>query len=285
MNEDIYRESFSRNIGIFSEEEQEKLKKIRIAIAGVGGAGSNAMYGLVRAGVCNFSIADPDVYVHSNLNRQFGATLQAIGEKKVDAIEKTMKTINQDLDIRKFPEGLHKDNIEDFLKDADVVINAIEYLFLDKHKDLFDRARQKGLYVFFPPAFGLGAALAVFSPKGPSYEEFFGAIPEKLDQNYVINFGQKLFPIIPGYINKEAFIAAMQRKRPIPTFGPAVMLAGINTATDIILYILGKREPVCVPKVKWIDLYEQTVRVIDTQKQKWSLRTKIRLLLGLMSAR
>jgi tRNA A37 threonylcarbamoyladenosine dehydratase len=33
-----YHEAFSRNIGLFTVEEQEKLRRSRVAIAGMGGA-------------------------------------------------------------------------------------------------------------------------------------------------------------------------------------------------------------------------------------------------------
>jgi len=285
MVEDIYRESFSRNIGIVTEKEQEKLRNAKVAIAGVGGAGGNALYALARMGVGNFAIADPEVYAYTDINRQQGATLDTVGKKKVDVLEGLVKSINRDANIKKYPDGLNGANIEEFLNGADVLLDQVEYFKLDIRKTLFDAAQKKGIYIFFSPAFGFGTTIAIFSPKGPSYAEFFGAMPEKPDLDYMINFGQKLFPVIPLYIDAHAFLGAMKRKRPIPTFAPPVIFAGILNALEAAFYILGKKKPVCVPKIKWFDLLEGKIKIIDTAKHKWSLWTKIRLAWELMSAR
>jgi tRNA A37 threonylcarbamoyladenosine dehydratase len=66
-----YHEAFSRNIGLFTVEEQEKLRRSRVAIAGMGGVGGVHLVTLARTGIGNFTIADPDRFELANMNRQW----------------------------------------------------------------------------------------------------------------------------------------------------------------------------------------------------------------------
>ena len=53
-----------------SEEVQSKLDKAKVAIAGLGGLGSNVAYALARIGVGHLHLIDFDVVDITNLNRQ-----------------------------------------------------------------------------------------------------------------------------------------------------------------------------------------------------------------------
>ena len=59
MIDKLYNELFSRNIGVFSESEQEKLRHSTIAISGVGGVGGLLAERLVRLGIGRIKITDP----------------------------------------------------------------------------------------------------------------------------------------------------------------------------------------------------------------------------------
>ncbi len=54
-----YDQSFVRNIGIFTEAEQERLRNTTIAVAGVGGVGGLLVERLVRLGIGNIRLTDP----------------------------------------------------------------------------------------------------------------------------------------------------------------------------------------------------------------------------------
>lgn len=53
-------ESFTRNIGVISIEEQAKLKHARVTVAGTSGFGGITLIQLTRMGVCSLHIIDPD---------------------------------------------------------------------------------------------------------------------------------------------------------------------------------------------------------------------------------
>lgn len=58
MWSEFYREMVNRNIGVISVEEQEKLRKSCVAVAGCGGMGGLSAEQLVRLGVGRVKIAD-----------------------------------------------------------------------------------------------------------------------------------------------------------------------------------------------------------------------------------
>ena len=69
----------ARTALLIGNENVEKLSKTKIIVYGIGGVGSFAVEGLIRAGVENIVIVDNDVISPSNLNRQIHATIPNIG--------------------------------------------------------------------------------------------------------------------------------------------------------------------------------------------------------------
>src|SRR4029077_14670114 len=62
----FYLERTDRNIGWITEEEQELLRRSTVAIAGCGGTGGVAAELLLRAGIGEIRIADPELFDSSN---------------------------------------------------------------------------------------------------------------------------------------------------------------------------------------------------------------------------
>jgi tRNA A37 threonylcarbamoyladenosine dehydratase len=73
---------FNRMYGIISPTELETLKEKTVAIPGCGGVGYTHAEMLVRSGIGNIHISDLDTFGLENMNRQFGATIDSIGEKR-----------------------------------------------------------------------------------------------------------------------------------------------------------------------------------------------------------
>ena len=70
--EEYMAEAFSRNIGLLTQAEQDKLANATVAIPGMGGVGGVHLITMTRTGVGNFHIADFDTYEPANINRQLG---------------------------------------------------------------------------------------------------------------------------------------------------------------------------------------------------------------------
>ena len=78
---------------------QESLRKARVAVAGLGGLGSNIAVSLARIGVGHLHLIDFDRVDITNLNRQ-QYFISQIGMYKTDAIRENLQRINPYLDIR-----------------------------------------------------------------------------------------------------------------------------------------------------------------------------------------
>ena len=107
---------------LFSQESMEKLKNVKIALAGLGGIGSITLEMLVRSGIENFKIADYDKYSKENLNRQLFATVDTIGKNKALVAKERMLKINPSCNIEVFKDGVTYKNAHDFCKDSDIIL-------------------------------------------------------------------------------------------------------------------------------------------------------------------
>jgi len=125
MSDFHYDEFVTRNLGFVTPEEQAKLRAARVFIPGVGGMGGAAFMLLVRAGVGNFAIADIDTFEVSNLNRQLFATLDTVGQSKVEAAAAGALKINPELKLEVMgAEWI--DRIEDLASRHPVIVNGTD---------------------------------------------------------------------------------------------------------------------------------------------------------------
>ncbi len=98
---------------------------MRIGIAGCGGIGSNVAYHLVRAGVDSLKFGDFDRIEESNLNRQFYFKNQ-IGLYKSETLKENLLKINPNLNIENKVIKFEKENLVEFFKDCDIVVEAFD---------------------------------------------------------------------------------------------------------------------------------------------------------------
>lgn len=122
-----YQELVNRNIGLLSEAQQDRLKKARFCVFGMGGIGSPAFDILVRCGIEHFAIVDNDVFDASNMNRQIFATLETIGQKKVAVAKNWAQSINPDVRVDTY-ERVREDNVAHIITGADIIVLAIDEL-------------------------------------------------------------------------------------------------------------------------------------------------------------
>src|ERR1043166_1020757 len=92
-----YSDAFDRNLGWFTDYEQQALRNKTIAIAGMGGVGGVHLLTLARLGVANFKIADLDIFEAANFNRQLGATMSSLGHSTVDVLARMALDINPEI--------------------------------------------------------------------------------------------------------------------------------------------------------------------------------------------
>ncbi|MCR4903145.1 MAG: sulfur carrier protein ThiS adenylyltransferase ThiF [Butyrivibrio sp.] len=118
----------------FNKEMQEKLRNARVAVAGLGGLGSNIAVALSRSGVGHMLLVDFDTVDTTNLNRQaYGIT--QLGKPKTEAIMEVLAEINPYLDIETRLTKVTKENAADIFEGFPIVCEA------------FDKADQKAMLV------------------------------------------------------------------------------------------------------------------------------------------
>ena len=97
------RQIMIRGIG---EKGQEKLKRAKVLIAGVGGLGSPVSIYLAAAGVGTIRIVDHDTVELSNLNRQVLHGDEDVGKNKIDSAADKLRKLNPWLEIEAIAEPI-----------------------------------------------------------------------------------------------------------------------------------------------------------------------------------
>lgn len=108
-----------------SRETQEKLERGRVAVAGLGGLGSNVAFALARIGVGHLHLIDFDVVDLTNLNRQ-QYFLEHVGMYKTDALHSLLLKINPYLDIRTDCVRVNENNIESLFEQDEIICEAFD---------------------------------------------------------------------------------------------------------------------------------------------------------------
>ncbi|MBM9535814.1 sulfur carrier protein ThiS adenylyltransferase ThiF [Desulfobulbus alkaliphilus] len=98
---------------------------MKIAIAGVGGIGSNVAVNLVRSGISFLKIVDYDRVEFSNLNRQFYFHDQ-IGRFKVEALAENLKRIRPELEVEAVVDRVDVENCQSLFSGCDLIVEGFD---------------------------------------------------------------------------------------------------------------------------------------------------------------
>lgn len=105
---------------------QEKLNNAKVAIAGLGGLGSNIAVALARIGVGHLHLIDFDKVDISNLNRQH-YFISHLNKYKTQALAEQLQMINPYLNIVTDCIKVTEDNIFALFKDEDIICEAFDF--------------------------------------------------------------------------------------------------------------------------------------------------------------
>ncbi|PHV12129.1 ThiF family adenylyltransferase [Chitinimonas sp. BJB300] len=258
-----YDNAFSRNLGWVTEAEQQKLRKAKVAVAGLGGVGGFHVTTLARFGIGAFSIADFDNFDVPNFNRQAGAMVSTLGRPKAEVIGAMVKDINPSADLQVYPKGVDESNIDEFLKGATVYVDGLDFFAFKARQLAFAACHRLGIPAVTAAPLGMGTSVLVFLPGQMSFEEYFGfegcndtekalrfllgLTPKRLHNSYLVE---------PDRIN-------LQEKRGPSTVAGCMLCAGV-AATETVKLILGRGEIRAAPWSYHVDAY--------THHAAWSWR-------------
>ena len=126
MNEKLTKEEIMAALNErHSPEKQALLSEGRVAIAGLGGLGSNVAYALARIGVGHLHLIDFDVVDITNLNRQ-QYFMEHLGMYKTDALKSLLLKINPYLDIQTDCVKVTEENIAALFAADDMICEAFD---------------------------------------------------------------------------------------------------------------------------------------------------------------
>ena len=117
-----------------SRTVQERLRAGKVAVAGLGGLGSNVAVSLARIGVGHLHLIDFDCVDITNLNRQ-QYFIHQIGMKKTEALKENLLQINPYLEIRTDCVKVEESNVRELLAEDRYICEA------------FDKAENKAMLV------------------------------------------------------------------------------------------------------------------------------------------
>jgi pimeloyl-ACP methyl ester carboxylesterase/molybdopterin/thiamine biosynthesis adenylyltransferase len=262
---ETYDRSFSRNLGILTAEEQQRLAASTVAVAGLGGIGGNTVVTLARMGVGGFRLADFDRFEHVNINRQYGATVDTLGKGKCDVIATEVRRINPSARVTLFPEGFTEDNASAILDSADLAVDAIDFYAIETHLSFHRATRKHGLFTLMGSPVGFSACLQVFDPRGMSLEDYCGIQPDMTALEQQLRYACGLVPEL-AHIDYYDVSANGSNTDFLSGTGPSLAcacgLAASLVATEAAILLLGRRPARAIPHTMQFDpytfRYEQT---------------------------
>ncbi|HEV3120448.1 MAG TPA: ThiF family adenylyltransferase [Isosphaeraceae bacterium] len=256
-----YPEAFSRHRGLLSEEDQERLRKSRVALVGMGGVGGAHLLTLARLGIGSFHIADPDRFEVANFNRQPGATMRNLGRNKAEAMADEAKQINPELDLRVLPAAVNADNLDQLLEGVSVVVDGIDFFAIDTRRLVFQEARRRGIWAVTAGPIGFSAAWLTFSPHGMSFDDYFDMGHGRDAMDRVVAFLVGLTPKATHrtYMDLSKVDARSGRG---PSAGLACQLCSGVAAAEVLKILLGRGPVNPAPWAFQFDAYRQQLRKV-----------------------
>jgi adenylyltransferase/sulfurtransferase len=123
---------YSRQIVLekIKEKGQEKLLKSKVVVIGCGALGTTIANNLVRSGIGQIKIVDRDIIEINNLQRQNLFDENDIELPKASVAAKKLKKINSNIKIEYIIEDVTQDNIENIIKDMDLVLDGTDNMLV-----------------------------------------------------------------------------------------------------------------------------------------------------------
>lgn len=258
VEESVYARSFERNIGILTGAEQQALRTSTVAVAGLGGIGGNVVMTLARMGVGRFRIADFDTFELANINRQYGATVDTVGQRKCDVIAAELRRVNPDVTVDVFPDGFTDATGNALLRDADLAIDAVDFYAIDTHLAFHRKTREHGLFTLMGSPVGFSACLQVFDPAGMSIEEYCGI---HLDMDPLEKQLRYACGLVPELAHIDYYDVSTSESNTDfsagvgPSLACAASLAAALVASEATIILLNRRRTRAIPHTIQFDPY------------------------------
>jgi molybdopterin/thiamine biosynthesis adenylyltransferase len=165
LQADIFPESLERNFPSFSSSDQLRLWESSALVAGLGGLGGVLAELLARVGVGCILLADGDVFVPSNLNRQWLARTATLGKNKAQVAAHHLRGINPALVTKAIPAYLTIENLTTYLSQVQVAMDGLDNL--KARRELFEAARRTDVPLVHGAVVGRFGQVTTILPTDP----------------------------------------------------------------------------------------------------------------------
>jgi adenylyltransferase/sulfurtransferase len=141
---------------------QQKLRRSKVAIVGLGGLGTISALYLALAGVRHLRLIDQDTVELRNLHRQILYGLDDLRYPKVEAAAGRISHVNPEVEVESISENVNEKNVHSLVYDVNCVVDGLDNM---RTRYMINRAcvENRVPYVF-GAAIGLEGNLSVFSP-------------------------------------------------------------------------------------------------------------------------
>lgn len=241
---DLYTKMISRQVEIFTPQQQELLRTTPIVIIGCGGLGGGIIEQFIRSGFEKLTIIDQDVFDQTNLNRQVRSNLDTIGKSKVEVTKKAMHKINPDAEITCYDCTVDENNISQILKGNNILVDAVDNVYA---RVMISReAKKQGMTFVHSAVEKTTGQLSVFDSDSVTYEELF-----------------RLKSVGMELSEAKDYLLNLSTKKP-QVLGVTPAIFGALQVNETIKYILGSDDVILAPKVLLGDINDiSSFRIID----------------------
>ncbi len=242
-----YNEFTKRNVGYVPEDLQQKIRHTRILVAGCG-IGSFFAEAAVRLGFENLILVDGDTIDFPNLNRQ-NYTFEDIGQTKVKALGKRLRSINPNAAITEICAYLNKENTRQIVAQADLIFDTADFLDLAGVVGLHDECELQKKPAITALSVGWGAGCMYFPVDGQwSFRDVFRVDKDiPLEEQSYVKVYAPLIERLKGQLDDEVFavvskaLTFMQDGTPCPAsqVSPGTFSVGAMGATLAVRILSG----------------------------------------------
>ncbi len=235
----------ARNRNIITKEEQRKLYGATVAYAGLSVGSHGALTFALMGGARHIKIADPDEVSPSNLNR-IRFDFLALGRKKTDLVREYIYQLNPYAEIESFS-GVTEENLDEFLRDVDVLVEETDNLEIKIRLRL--AARERGIPVVMATDNGDNIIVEVerfdFDKTKKLFNGVIGDVNLEMFKSFTPSDLPKLATKIAGpqFVTERMMSSLLQVGREIyswPQLGDAATLSGVAIAYILKRLALGQ---------------------------------------------
>lgn len=117
---------YDRQVRAFGGPIQKALSALNVAVVGCGGTGSAVAEQLVRLGVRNLTLVDPDILTESNITRVYGSSMASVGKAKVEVLGAHLSAMFPGVNCRRIKGMVTMPEVAEALSCEDVVFGCTD---------------------------------------------------------------------------------------------------------------------------------------------------------------